>query len=553
MKKFEGHKAYLVFALILGTFISVLPGCGGAVGGGKWDKPGDKNSRPAVATSVPSATAPVATVLPDTAITVVFNKDMDAATITSGTFTVARQDLTPVAGAAIPVTYDAVSRTATFHPAATLAPGSYTATVRGTGTSAATDTSGNALAGNPSLPLAANDYVWSFTTSLTAPALRPTVTTTVPATSNPIPTVLSDTAVTATFSKEMAAASITSETFTVTKLDLTRVAGIAIPVTYNAATKTASFHPAAPLAAGTYIATIKGTGPNAATDSSANALAGDPALPLVANDYVWRFTTASTVPTPTPTPGALTLQTFGIASAGGITNTGATKINGNVVLDPNATCNNEPILLADGPGFGLCGGNPANVPTKNSSDQVITQTYPDTTTADTVMAALKVKWNSLSPAALPSSTLLGCGTIGSLGDDGALIGCSGNATLAPGTYISSTGKTIGIAGTLTLNGTANDVWVFQAPSALTTAADTKIILTGGAKASNVWWFVGSSATLGTLTDFQGNILSSASISMLSGATSCGQLLAGAEGAGTFTFLSNTVSVPGHSNAPASCK
>jgi hypothetical protein len=85
------------------------------------------------------------------------------------------------------------------------------------------------------------------------------------------------------------------------------------------------------------------------------------------------------------------------------------------------------------------------------------------------------------------------------------------------------------------------------------AVSSRIILTGGAKASNVWWFVGSSATLNGSSIFQGNVLASASISMGTGATSCGRLLSGADGAGAFTFLGNTVSVPGHPNAPAGCE
>jgi hypothetical protein len=169
------------------------------------------------------------------------------------------------------------------------------------------------------------------------------------------------------------------------------------------------------------------------------------------------------------------------------------------------------------------------------------------------MAALLVKWNNISPAGKPGATVLGCGTIGNAGGAGAGIGCAGNSTLPPGTYISATNSTIGVTGDLTLSGSATDVWVFQAPSALTMAVSSRIILTGGAKASNVWWFVGSSATLNGSSIFQGNVLASASISMGTGATSCGRLLSGADGAGAFTFLGNTVSVPGHPNAPAGCE
>jgi hypothetical protein len=247
------------------------------------------------------------------------------------------------------------------------------------------------------------------------------------------------------------------------------------------------------------------------------------------------------------------LAPYGIAAYGGITDTGISKINGDVVLHPTYNCNAVPILFTDGPGFGNCGGNAANIPTHNAGDKVITSIYPDTTTAPNVMAALLAKWNSISPAGTPGATVLGCGTIGTAGGAGVLIGCAGNATLPPGTYISNTSTTIGVTGDLTLNGGPNDVWIFQAPSALTTANNSRILLTGGAKASNVWWFVGSSATLGTSATFNGNILASASITMQNLATSCGRLLAGAEGSGAFVLDTNTVSVPGNSNAPVGCQ
>lgn len=254
------------------------------------------------------------------------------------------------------------------------------------------------------------------------------------------------------------------------------------------------------------------------------------------------------------------LAPFGIASFGGMTNSGPTKINGNVVLDTDQTCQGTGAAVAVGNtnDFGSsCNATAgANQVFNNTGDTVITQIWngvsADTTTADAVMATLLTKWNSISPAGLPGATVLGCGTIGSAGGAGALIGCSGNATLPPGAYISASNSTIDISGDLTLNGGASDVWVFQAPSALTAAPASRILLTGGARASNVWWFVGSSATLNNNTEFQGSILASASISLGTLATSCGRLLAGAEGAGAFTFLSNTVSVPGHPNAPGVC-
>lgn len=553
MKKKWAQKVCLIFTLVLGVFI--LQGCGGDGGGGHWNgavnaddngtvNAGDNGAvvvtpdgiAPTVTNETPLDGAIVASTI--TSISAEFDEAMDPATLTTTSFTLECNG-TPVTGGGA-VTYQSTGFKATLPlPTATELP--VPAACIATITTAATDLSGTALA---------NDYVWNFTTEVDV--IRPQVTLTVPATTNPGPTAtVTNTPIRATFDEDMNPASITVDTFIVTDDSLIPVL-VDGDVTYVTGTKTATFFPLNLLTEGvTYTATIKGIGVNVATDVAGNELAGDSATSNVANDYVWTFTAAG----PPPVDAGFGLLTFGIASAGGITNTGATKINGNVVLDPTANCNAVPILELDGPGFGVCGGNLANIPTVNSGDKVITPIYPDTTTAHAVMTELNVEWNLISPASLPGATVLGCGTIGDTGDAGALIGCSGNATLPPGTYISSAGTTIGVSGVLTLDGQgdANAEWFFQAPTALTVANNSQILLTNGAKASNVWWYVGSSATINADSEFQGNILASASISMLSGATSCGRLLAGAEGAGAFTFLGNTVSVPGHSSAPAGCE
>jgi hypothetical protein len=130
----------------------------------------------------------------------------------------------------------------------------------------------------------------------------------------------------------------------------------------------------------------------------------------------------------------------------------------------------------------------------------------------------------------------------------------GDNYFTPGVYQSLT--EIIITGDLTLDaqGDPNARFVFQSSSTTKMAAGSptvysRILLVGGAKASNVWWQVGTSATLGLYSEFQGNILASASITMETGATSCGRLMAGAFTAGLFVFDSNVVSVPGQPFAP----
>jgi len=242
------------------------------------------------------------------------------------------------------------------------------------------------------------------------------------------------------------------------------------------------------------------------------------------------------------------VSTFAIASAAGIKNTGATQINGDVILDPDYSCNEVPSDNMGG--FGDCEGFAPTI-----SGEVITNTYPDTVTSSAIMADLKAAYLSIMKANLPNAIVLGCETIGSNGDAGALIGCAGNSTLAPGVYISATDASIGVTGVLTLDGQGdeNAQFVFQAPSStLTTASGSlgfplsEIKLINGTKASNVWWQVGSSATIGAYSVFVGNVLADSSITMETGATSCGRLLAGAfTTSGAFIFDSNVVSVPGN--------
>lgn len=78
--------------------------------------------------------------------------------------------------------------------------------------------------------------------------------------------------------------------------------------------------------------------------------------------------------------------------------------------------------------------------------------------------------------------------------------------------------------TLDAQGDANAVFIFQMGSTLTTASGTQVVLSGGARAANIYWQVGSSATLGTTSIFKGNILAQESITLETGATLEGRAL-----------------------------
>ncbi len=114
----------------------------------------------------------------------------------------------------------------------------------------------------------------------------------------------------------------------------------------------------------------------------------------------------------------------------------------------------------------------------------------------------------------------------------------GGTTLPPGVY-NSTAGTFGLTGTLTLDGGGdpNAVFIFQMESTLITASSSVVTLTNGAQVCNVFWQVGSSATIGTSSTFVGNILALESITLNTGATVDGRALARN---GAVTLDTNTI-------------
>ena len=113
----------------------------------------------------------------------------------------------------------------------------------------------------------------------------------------------------------------------------------------------------------------------------------------------------------------------------------------------------------------------------------------------------------------------------------------GGTTLAEGVYCSL--SSVQVTGTVTLTGNANSLFVIRAPSTLTTAGN--VVMAGGALAKNVYWWVGSSATIGVGSQWQGNILALTSITLVDNATLVGRALArnGAVNLGT----NNTITLP----------
>jgi uncharacterized protein (TIGR03437 family) len=126
----------------------------------------------------------------------------------------------------------------------------------------------------------------------------------------------------------------------------------------------------------------------------------------------------------------------------------------------------------------------------------------------------------------------------------------GGQTLAPGLYKSTSSLAIS-SGNLTLDaqGNANAVWIFQIASTLTTTSGLQVILANGANAANIFWQVGSSATIGTTCVFKGNILAAVSISMLTGSTLTGRALAIGGAVSIDTGGGSSASIPVAGTAP----
>ena len=131
---------------------------------------------------------------------------------------------------------------------------------------------------------------------------------------------------------------------------------------------------------------------------------------------------------------------------------------------------------------------------------------------------------------VPAGTFLNPGS----GDIGGL-------TLGPGLYKFTSGVLVSITGDVTLSGSSTDVWFFQVATTLSVDNGVHIVLAGGAQAANIFWQVGTSATLGTTVVFQGTIIADQSISLGTGTRVEGRLLASIA---AVTIESSTVTVPG---------
>lgn len=392
-------------------------------------------------------------------VAVNFNMPMNQATVNTNSFTI-KQGTTVIVGSVSFSGTTAYFKSNTSLMANTL----YTATI----TAEAKNIQGTTLSSN---------YVWTFTTGSTT---APTIMNTDPA-DNAIATPLNK-SISATFSIAIDPKTINDKTFTV-KNGTMPVTGV---VSYTGTT--ATFDPSSDLLPGaTYTATISG-----AKNMSGIALA---------NDYVWNFSTSSTLVGNIVNLGSA--ERFGILAGVGVSNNaGFSEIrNMDVGISPgvrSSVTGFPPAILVNGAIY--------------ASDDIAPQ--------GTSAMLIKAKQD------LTNAYLFAEGA--STPAPATVSGDQGGKTLAPGIY-KSTSTLLIQSGDLTLDaqGDANAVWIFQVASDFTTVggAGGNVILSGGAQAKNIFWQVGRSATIGNYTIFKGNILALTSITMNSHATIQGRMLA----------------------------
>lgn len=410
-------------------------------------------------------------------IMVTFSTPMNAATITTSTFTLS------IGGTDVNGTVAYYNEnTAVFSPDINLTDNSvYTATI----TTGAKNATGTALATN---------YVWHFTTGVTPDTTKPVVNSTYPLASDV--NVSINRTITATFNEVMDPADINLTTFTV----VTGLAGTPVTGTVSYLGSTASFNPTNDLNISTdYNVTIT-TG---VKDLAGNAM-------LVNKE--WTFMTGTTVaagPNPIDLGNAIN---YAILAKTGVSTIPNSVVTGNVGVSPAAQ-----VALT---GWSQTDDN-ISVTTYSTSTQVVApfELYAadytgGTTSADLTIAVLNMQAAYTDAAGRTATsaatTNVGSGTLTSL-------------TLAPGVY--EWGSAVSIPTNLTFNGNATDVWILKVSGTLDMAANKSVILGGTALAKNIFWQVSGGVTIGGGTQFKGIVLGQTAITMGTLSSIEGRLLA----------------------------
>ena len=192
---------------------------------------------------------------------------------------------------------------------------------------------------------------------------------------------------------------------------------------------------------------------------------------------------------------------FALLSKTGVTNVYASAITGDVGASP-----------ITGAAIGLTCGEIAGGGIIYTVDAA--GPLPCSVTAATLLTSaigdMETAYLDAAGRSLPDFIELGSGEIG-------------GKTLAPGLY--KWGTSVKISADVTLNGSATDVWVFQIAGGIDQASATRVTLTGGALAKNIFWQVADNVSIGTTAHFEGVVLAKTMVAVKTGATVNGRLLA----------------------------
>ena len=440
-------------------------------------------TRPTVTLTVPANLA--INVEPNTKIFATFSEDIDPATITPLTFTVTGAGGSAVAGG---VTYADGARTAIFAPAAPLTNIIiYTATI----TTGAKDLAGNALAAN---------YVWTFTAGAVSDTTAPTVTLTSPA--NLDINVCINKTISATFSEDVDPLTIIKANFKVQASGPPLGPELVGTIAYDSKNKITTFSLFNNLAVSTqYTATLT-TG---VKDLAGNALAAD---------YGWTFTTGTTTcPVPVALGAAAPFGGFG--GNAGMTNQGLlSTITGDIGTTAASTLmtgfhdntgdeyTETPLNIGPVTGRIYTAAPPPVIFVAGGPFGGTAATFAIATAgaADALIA-----YGKISPAQTPGGVDPSAGELGGL-------------TLFPGVYKSAGATWKLTTGNLTLDaqGDPNAVWVFQCAGGLTIGAPgfpRSVLLQNGAKAKNVFWYVGTAARIEDGCSMVGTIIADAGVTI----------------------------------------
>ncbi len=290
-----------------------------------------------------------------------------------------------------------------------------------------------------------------------------------------------------TFSEAMDASTLGVGSFTVTS----GAAALAIPGKVTYSNTTAVFWPTAHFAPSTaYTATLT----TAAKSAVGVALGAK---------YAWSFTTGDSLAALLPV-NLGTAGNFAILAKTGISTVPTSSVTGNIAVSPAAATYIT--------GFSLT-ADATNVfaTSPQVTGKVFAANYapPSPPNLTTAVGDMGIAFTDAAARA-PDVTELGAGNIG-------------GKTVAPGVYKWATGLLIPTS--VTLTGGATDVWIFQIAQNLTVSSAAKILLAGGALPKNVFWQVAGQVDLGTTAHLEGVILCKSAITLHTGASINGRLLA----------------------------